>query len=279
MTGLKEYWDSLDNVTPAGIDTHDSLARVLVVIGRREKRRRASKLLVIAAVAAAIAVVPFLRFHVDNIPLLHCHAGIGTLQSITLPDGTSVTLNSGSSLVYPQSFSGSQRRVFLTGEAYFDVTQDKMSPFTVSAVDFEVEVLGTRFNIEAYSDRESSSVVLLEGSVKIHRGGQDLTLLPGQRAVIHGDGSLGIDSVRAEDFTLWRNGGIVFSGASMEEIAEVIKRTYGVKVMVSYSEKFDNTGITYRRESGQSLEELMSLLARLVPDMQYEIKDNTVHIY
>ena len=99
---------------------------------------------------------------------------------LVLPDGSKVWLNSSSSIRFPTAFNGDERKVELTGEAYFEVAKNAAKPFKVSVKEMEVEVLGTHFNIMAYDDERSINTTLLEGSVKVAKGLSEKTLmLPG----------------------------------------------------------------------------------------------------
>ena len=100
-----------------------------------------------------------------------------------LADGTKVWLNSASRLIYPQSFMGKERRVVLSGEAFFDVAHDAERPFIVETSRMNVKVLGTRFNVNDYDDNEEVSTTLVNGSVEIVSGGQQaFRLVPGEQA-------------------------------------------------------------------------------------------------
>src|SRR3546814_509770 len=98
----------------------------------------------------------------------------GKRTKLQLSDGSTVWLNSGSKLAYPASFNEDKRKVYLEGEAIFEVTHDKSHPFMVIAKDFEIEVLGTVFNVSNYSDDPSINTVLKNGSVKIQYKGNSI---------------------------------------------------------------------------------------------------------
>ena len=108
----------------------------------------------------------------DNINTLVI--GRGGEYSVMLADGTKVHLNSDSKLRYPVTFTRSERRVYLEGEAYFEVSRDERHPFIVEGKDFAVQVLGTSFNISNYKDDDVSRVVLLEGSVQVKKANKNL---------------------------------------------------------------------------------------------------------
>src|SRR5690606_20734347 len=134
---------------------------------------------------------------------------------VTLSDGTKVWLNSSSRLSYPAKFSETQRKVALSGEAYFEVAHDKSRPFLVDVASHTVEVLGTHFNINSYDAQWSAT--LFEGSVKVRSDQESKLLVPGQEARISGK----LITVRKADLrkaAAWRNNEFYFRNESMAEI-------------------------------------------------------------
>lgn len=163
----------------------------------------------------------------------------GKQYQVILPDGTKVWLNADSRLTYPTAFAGSERKVSITGEAYFEVTHNAKMPFKVTANgNTEVEVLGTHFNINAYNDETNIKTTLLEGSVKVsatnHSSltpGLSLVLKPGQQADRKPDGVLRIvDNVDVEQAVAWKNGLFSFRDADIETVMRQLARWYNVEV-------------------------------------------------
>ncbi len=180
----------------------------------------------------------------------------GRQFNLRLPDGTRVWLNSASSLRYPTAFSGKERRVEITGEAYFEVVRNTKQPFRVSvAGQMEVEVLGTSFNVDAYENEERINTTLLEGSLKVMDGqntqpGMEAVLKPGQQAQLlidqkagQRDGAAlsedattakgGIDVVNADinKVMAWKNGAFNFENASLVEVMRQLERWYDIEVV------------------------------------------------
>lgn len=149
----------------------------------------------------------------------------GGKYKVTLPDGSIVWLNAASSLRYPTAFTDT-RRVELNGEAYFDIAPDAEHPFIVCQDKTEVEVLGTTFNMMAYTDEASIRTTLLSGAVKVN--GQKLK--PGQCASIT-NGKLSIEEeVNTEAAVAWKNGYIQFEGNDIRSAMRQISRWYNVEV-------------------------------------------------
>ena len=156
----------------------------------------------------------------------------GGQYQVTLPDGSRVLLNSASSLHFPTAFNGDDRKVELTGEAYFEVAHDKTKPFKVITGNQTVEVLGTHFNINAYSDESTLNTTLLEGSVKVFSGNQEVVIKPGEQAqIITGSNAISvIQNADTEQAVAWKNGLFQFKDASLETIMRSLSRWYDVDI-------------------------------------------------
>jgi transmembrane sensor len=153
----------------------------------------------------------------------------GGEYQVVLPDGTRVWLNAASSLRFPVSFSASERKVELKGEAYFEVAKDITKPFHVAVNGTQVEVLGTHFNIMAYEDENSIKTTLLEGSVKISKGERSEIIKPGQQAIVNEN--IKVAMVDTENVVAWKNGLTVFRNADIKSIMRQISRWYDVEVV------------------------------------------------
>ena len=152
----------------------------------------------------------------------------GGEYELRLPDGTKVWLNSESSLKFPAVFSGRDRKVELTGEAYFEVAENKLVPFKVYANGTEIEVLGTHFNVNAYHKKVTTS--LLEGSVRLKTSGKQSLLKPGQQGVTLADGSIAVSNANVNDAIAWKNGYFSYQDDSIYKIMEQAARWYDVEV-------------------------------------------------
>ena len=158
----------------------------------------------------------------------------GSDYKLVLSDGTKVHLNAMSSLKFPVQFSGKTREVKLTGEAYFEVKKDAKHPFIVNVLGTKVEVLGTSFNVKAYTEDESVVTTLVEGSVKVQSSGfmaEPMLLEPGQQAVANEKtGSMDMREVNVALFTSWRQGVFLFKNQRLEDIMIELARWYDLKV-------------------------------------------------
>jgi transmembrane sensor len=157
----------------------------------------------------------------------------GRQYRLLLPDGTKVWLNAASSITYPAAFAGNERTVTIHGEAYFEVAKDKSRPFRVNVNGrSEIEVLGTHFNVNAYDDEETIKTTLLEGSIRLTRNAERVTLKPAQQAVSSIHSPLTIDrSPDLDQVMAWKEGYFNFDNASIQSVMKQIARWYDVEVV------------------------------------------------
>ena len=182
---------------------------------------------------------------------------IGGKYQVNLPDGSKVWLNSSSSLRFSALFNGDTREVELSGEAYFDVSKNKSKPFRVITKDQIVEVLGTQFNINSYSDEGPIKTTLIEGSVKIIYKDKVVLLSPGQQfqpkelvsAVLEAD---------TEEVVAWKEGYFVFKNEDIKSIMRKLSRWYNVEV--SYSGDIPEVGFGGNISRSKDISEVLDVL-------------------
>lgn len=226
------------------------------------RRFSLKRVMTVTSKIAAVAVVTLLLSYVvrtylfpPQIPMQELYVPVGKQVNLTLADGTNVWLNSGTRLKYPAIFSGKERRVTIDGEGYFKVQKDAECPFRVQTDGGVVEVLGTTFNVEAYSSEHNFRTSLLEGSVKITDNRNcEYLLLPDQVAEMQADGSMKISAISDYDAFRWTEGIISLKNDSFESIMKKFEKYYGVTIKiecdnfagVSYSGKFYHSdGLQY----------------------------------
>ena len=180
----------------------------------------------------------------------------GQRINITLGDGTNVWLNARTSLSYPVKFGKNNRQVVLDGEAYFDVTKDKSKPFIVQTDNYNVEVLGTQFDVNAYSETGEFETTLMSGSVKVASASdstQKITLKPNNKVFLQ-DGKLHVTAVDDYNPYRWKEGLICFKNETFTSIMKDFEKYYGLTIQVKnknvfkyvYTGKFRQTdGIDY----------------------------------
>ena len=156
----------------------------------------------------------------------------GGQYQLVLPDGTKVWLNAASSIRFPVAFVGKERKVTITGEAYFEVAKDKKKPFIVSSANMDVEVLGTHFNVSAYAEESIVKTTLLEGSVKINNKKSEVYLVPGQQSQLNNSGQFSIkNNIDVDKEIAWTKGKFQFNSNTIQEIMLQLSRWYDVEVI------------------------------------------------
>ncbi len=198
-----------------------------------------------------------LRYNSINVPY-------GKRFELSLSDGTLVYLNAGTSIKFPVGFvTGMKREVFISGEAYFDVAEDRDHPFIVNTGSLAVEVLGTEFNVEAYEENDQQKIVLVEGSVKIDNDrGENILMSPNQM-VVSTNGTMKKSSVTASDFISWKEGYLTLKEASTEETILLLERYYNIKIHSQGEEEIDQivgSGKIYLSEDVENVITTLSLL-------------------
>jgi hypothetical protein len=183
--------------------------------------------------------------NVDKSKFISHRSAINTIQTpkggkyqIRLPDGSKVWLNSASTLIYPTTFAGNERKVQLKGEAYFEIAPNKNVPFRVESDNQIVEVLGTHFNINSYDDEDYVKTTLLEGSVKVilssnpNEISKTKLLKPGEQSLTKSSQSgIRIENADTEKAVAWKNGYFKFRNTPIKEIMREIERWYDVELI------------------------------------------------
>lgn len=208
----------------------------------------------------------------------------GKKSQLFLADGTKVWLNAGSRIAFPSEFNGTQRTVFLEGEAYFEVAHHAAQPFVVNVREVAVKVLGTRFNISAYTADETVETVLLEGKVSLSDNSskapskKEVILVPNQKALFGKESrqfEVGIVN-DAELYTAWVSGWFRFSQESLFSVLRKLERYYNVQFVCDRDFPSGDL-ISGKLDLKDSLEQVMLALAD-VSGIEYRINDNNITI-
>jgi transmembrane sensor len=159
----------------------------------------------------------------------------GETYAMVLADGSKVWLNAGASIKYPVAFAGSERKVTVTGEVYFEVAKDKSKPFIVHVTgqkgnEMDVQVLGTHFNINAYNDETIIKTTLIEGAVTIKQGGKETLLSPGQQAQVTNGVTKLVPDANVAAVTAWKNGRFYFDRNDITVVMRQLAKWYNVEI-------------------------------------------------
>ncbi|MDI9364082.1 MAG: FecR domain-containing protein [Flavobacterium sp.] len=182
----------------------------------------------------------------------------GSQYQVELEDGTKVWLNASSSLKFPTAFTGYERIVELTGEAYFEVAKNPDVPFKVKVKNSEIEVLGTHFNVNAYDNENAINATLLEGSVKVVHAGEQKIIKPSQQAQIKNNGEFNVKAnVSTNEIVAWTNGVFQFKNTPVSAIFREVERWYDVDFVNTPPPNTRFTGVINR---SVSIEEFLKFL-------------------
>lgn len=194
----------------------------------------------------------------------------GRQFSLVLADGTKAWLNAASSIRFPNSFTGDERKVEITGEVYFEVVKDPAHPFKASVNGMDITVLGTHFNVNAYDDESSMITTLLEGSVEVSRNTDRMLLIPGQQAQLPGQGGIKlIKNADVDEAVAWKNGRFLFNSSDLKTIMRQISRWYNVDVV--YEGTVSNRIFTGDLSRTTSLDTFLKVLEE--SDIHFRIED------
>ncbi|MGV8096908.1 MAG: FecR family protein [Mangrovibacterium sp.] len=232
-----------------------------------------SRVAVILLIPALITIAVLAYLLVNNESpaesFVEIHAPTATRVRFQLPDGTKGWLNSGSSIKYPVSFS--ERRVEISGEAWFDVIHQRSGEFRVITPYFNVKVLGTQFNIVAYENEGTAQVILEKGKVAVYdkNDNKKAELIPDQQLVYHKTTKeLVKRRIDSKTYTSWKDGVLIFKNEPMSEIAQRLERTYNAEIILHDDLlKAMVFRATFRNES---LDEICRALSDVAP-IQYKI--------
>lgn len=203
------------------------------------------------------------------------HVPNGKQLQLTLPDGTRVWMNTASSLTYPIVFAGEERKVKLSGEAYFEVATDLAKPFKVMANDTEITVTGTHFSVSAYASDLSVKATLMEGGIDIDHGGEKMSLTPGYQAIMHEGGNIEKRKGNLEQALAWKNGYFVFDDMDIVSVMRCVARWYDIQVEVTDQVPLKRFGGTFPITG--ELDELLTDL-EMIGKIKFERKGKEVRI-
>jgi transmembrane sensor len=201
----------------------------------------------------------------------------GQRAQLTLEDGTTVWLNAQSTLTYPSHFAGKERKVAITGEAFFDVAKNPRKPFIVESQDIRLEVLGTQFNVYEYPQTGYSRIALIEGSVKIYRGDNEsdnIVLKPNQEVILQGE-NVSISEITNPNHFLWKDGIYCFENERLLDIIEKLQLYYDVTIRVEDPEIF-NVRYTGKFRQRDGIDEILRIIRKIHPFHIVKDRDNNI---
>lgn len=202
----------------------------------------------------------------------------GQTADLTLADGTSIKINSGSKVIFKAGMTGRKREIFVSGETFLDVSHNPARPFTVKTDRIDVSVLGTKFDVKAYSYEDTRSVVLVEGSVLLNGDLLDKSykLTPEQKFSYNSlNCEVGIEQVDVSDYTCWMDGLMKFSHACLKDVLIQLYRYYNVSI--SFDPSLKDITISGKLDLKEGLESILQSVT-LTSGTSYIKKDGTYFI-
>jgi transmembrane sensor len=201
----------------------------------------------------------------------------GGQYQLTLPDGTRVWLNAASSITYPVAFEKNERKISITGEVYFETTKDPSKPFLVT-IDGRsaIKVLGTSFNVNAYSNEQVLTTTLLEGAVQVQSGQQKIVLKPGQQSLQSGTDKIGFNPNADLDKALaWKNGRFDFNGLDLPAIMRQLERWYDINA--EFTGPVSKETFKGRLTRDLTLSQVLNILGNM--DVKYKLEGRKLILF
>ncbi|MEN6453743.1 MAG: FecR domain-containing protein, partial [Prolixibacteraceae bacterium] len=215
-------------------------------------------------------------------PILTASAPLGSVSKIILPDKTEVFLNAGSQIQYAFDEDGESRGVILDGEAWFKVFKNDRLPFLVQTAYYDIKVLGTEFNVKAYSEDNQIETTLEKGVVQVISSGtlklkREVSLKPGEQLVYARDKeTIRVRLVNPKLYTSWKDNKLEFIKMELGELITLLERKYGVNIEVE-----DKSILQYHYSGtikNETILEILEIIRHTLP-LRYEIVGQTVKIY
>lgn len=287
---LAKVWGEHSSSKEMPEDTSDRIFRGIVSTKVCPRKSRRMNIVRYASVAASIMILllagiygyqRYLRTHTYTVIAkaveIPASTSVSFSRHLILPDGSTVILKHGSKL-HSQTFTRAVREVTLMGEAYFDVVKNKKTPFVVHAGHVTTSVLGTAFNVK--SDHHGVVVSVARGKVRVAQGGKVLAVL-GENDEINcqnDEKAVPQPVASTKNETKWLKEDMQFLHTPMKDVARTISRRYGVNVAVNTPE-LENLIFVSNFSGTESLDEVLTVLCAVVPDMSYKIEGNNAILY
>lgn len=281
---LSELFDELE--MEADESTYQDLKLMRKRIGYLERKSRPRYSYFLRA--AAIFLLPVLTSLITYVlinrnatatDIVQYYVPKGEVKHITLSDGSEVWINSESYLSFTREFDSDKRVVNLTGEAYFQVSRNTGRPFVVQTRNMNIEVLGTKFNVNAYPDLIEVKTTLQEGKVKVdvldEKAINEFLLLPNEELLLNTTtGSISKKEVDAADSFSWSQGNLIFNSVPLSDVFSQIEKKYNTKIVYSPSKELAGRRLTVKFSNNESVNDVFQILQLMLPDIKVEIKNN-----
>lgn len=286
-TALNTLWSETEGKADAG--TWTSLAKVYDTLGigqQKATQRFRMKVWHYAAASVVLLAVSisstfFLtKDRYSEVAMVESFTQAGDMNVIELPDGSKVQTNSATLLLYPETFKGETRTVYLVGEANFKVKKNPDQPFIVKSTTMSITALGTEFNVAAYPESDEIVATLLSGKVKVDCNGkkESYILHPSQQLIYDKKTQKSaLTTANIEDVTAWQRGLYVFRGNTMKEIVAELERRFNITFQCNISH-FSDDKYNFSFRKGSDIKEVLEVMKEVIGGFDYKIEKNVCYL-
>lgn len=288
---LFHLWNETTGSEISDVETQSSLIQVKKKLGISNSPKREKRIFSLYAKYAAVFLFPLISglivwlmmkdMNHTTSNMIECFVPNGEKKEILLSDGTLVKLNSGTLFIYPEQFNKEERRVFLSGEAYFDVTKNENNPFVVKTGRLNVQVLGTKFNVNAYPDNLEMTTTLNSGKVKVYRSQEEdsgIIMKTNEKLVYNYEANnFSLTKADANDYSSWTKGEIRFIRRPFSEVLRTLERRYNVRFKTD-SQLNLNELYTISFQSNEPIEQVTNILSKLT-DTDFSLSGNIIYLF
>ncbi|MCW0481805.1 FecR domain-containing protein [Gaoshiqia sediminis] len=288
---VKDLWEVALRDASQQAETEKEWAKFIANTQQTEKEtkritgvnwNRVAQLAAVLVIGIFIGGILFYQATDQTPAYITASAPHGSISKIILPDQTEVFLNAGSEMKYAFDQQANQREVILDGEAWFRVARNEKKPFTVHTGTYDVRVLGTEFNVKAYSSENTVATTLEKGAVRIVSTGNlrlssEILLNPGEQLVYNLEQkSVNVKKVDTKLYTSWKENRLEFIRMGLGDLIVLLERRYGVDILVEDKDilKYHYSG-TIKNET---ILEILEIIQHTLP-IRYEITDQTIKIF
>ena len=218
---------------------------------------------------------------VDHLTLLYQYTRKGENKAVVLPDGTKVNMNGGTVIQSPSSFTGNERRVYLNGEAFFDIHHSSSKPFHVVTPYFDITDIGTSFRVSSYMTTDEVYVYVKTGCVELHpeKGNKSYKLSQNENLLYNvKNGEIKVGKGMPNIEPTWKTAQITIDNLTLAETMKKLSNVYGVNITIQ-SKKNYNQCITAHFNRGETLEGVLRIINNIFPDFRYKIDGDNIIVY
>lgn len=219
-----------------------------------------------------------------QIEMITCYVPNGEQRVVELPDGSNVQINAGSIFIYPKKFTQKEREVYLVGEANFSVAKNEDKPFIVQIKSLQIEVVGTKFNVESYPENERIITTLEQGAVVVHeteKTQQAIRMKPDEQLIYYGkEARFERKQVNAASYRAWIHGALYFSDKSMYDIINTLERHYNIQIQIDPRIIHSSDLYTMRIRPHETLENALHIFTQIAGNnLAFQQVDDRIYLF